>query len=396
MVCEHGRCAGVFETLPPKYASLPVEDFWDKLIIPGLVDLHTHAPQFAFRGTGGDLELLDWLNACAFPEEKAYGDLDYAERAYDCFVEDLYIGATTRACVFGTKHRKATAGLMEMLDETGLVTFVGKVNMDRNVPEDYVETTEESVAETKKWLGHVRRMNLKHTSPIITPRFTPSCSRPLMEELGRIAEKLDLSVQSHLSENQDEIEWVKKLEPDCRCYAETYDRAGLLRKGRTVMAHCVWSDEEELALLKNRGVVIAHCPGSNINVRSGAAPMSKYLDMGLKVGLGSDVAGGPSSSMFAAMRDAVTVSKLRWRLTDQSVRPLTFPEVFYMATMGGGAFFGKVGAFLEGYEFDAVVLDDENLQTIRAFSPAERAERLMYLMDDRNVTGKYVQGRKLY
>lgn len=96
------------------------------------------------------------------------------------------------------------------------------------------------------------------------------------------------------------------------------------------------------------------------------------------------------------MRDAVTVSKLRWRLTDQSVRPLTFPEVFYMATMGGGAFFGKVGAFLEGYEFDAVVLDDENLQTIRAFSPAERAERLMYLMDDRNVTGKYVQGRKLY
>ena len=364
MVCEHGRCAGVFETLPPKYASLPVEDFWDKLIIPGLVDLHTHAPQFAFRGTGGDLELLDWLNACAFPEEKAYGDLDYAERAYDCFVEDLYIGATTRACVFGTKHRKATAGLMEMLDETGLVTFVGKVNMDRNVPEDYVETTEESVAETKKWLGHVRRMNLKHTSPIITPRFTPSCSRPLMEELGRIAEKLDLSVQSHLSENQDEIE--------------------------------VWSDEEELALLKNRGVVIAHCPGSNINVRSGAAPVSKYLDMGLKVGLGSDVAGGPSSSMFAAMRDAVTVSKLRWRLTDQSVRPLTFPEVFYMATMGGGAFFGKVGAFLEGYEFDAVVLDDENLQTIRAFSPAERAERLMYLMDDRNVTGKYVQGRKLY
>ena len=163
------------------------------------------------------------------------------------------------------------------------------------------------------------------------------------------------------------------------------------------MAHCVWSGEEELALMKKNGVFIAHCPESNINIRSGAAPVTRYLEMGLRVGLGSDVAGGSTTSMFAAMRTAIFASKLRWRLMDQSVRQLTFPEAFYLATKGGGAFFGNVGSFEKGFEFDAVVIEDEPLRTMRKEKGAgERAERVIYLADDRHVVGKYVAGRKLF
>ncbi len=398
VVCVDGISMGVFEELPEEYADLPVTDCWDKVIIPGLVDLHLHAPQYQFLGRGFDMELLDWLNAYTFPEEAKYSDPDYAERAYDFFVEALYVGATTRAAIFATADVESTLCLMDMLEETGLITCVGKVNMDRNVPSYYVEDTEDSLELTREWLEVVRETEYERTMPIITPRFTPSCSRTLMEGLGKLAAEYDLPVQSHLSENREEIELVHELEPDASCYAQTYERAGLMGENRPcIMAHCVWSGEEELEILKRNHVFIAHSPDSNINICSGVAPVKRYLDMGLQVGLATDIAGGSSISMLSAMRCAVQVSKLRYTLTEEERPPLTFPEAFYMATLGGGAFFGKVGSFEKGYSFDAVLLDDESLMSLdSSLTPAERVERAMYLADDRHVAGKYVAGRKLF
>ena len=398
LVCVDGVSMGVFSKLPDEYADLPVEDFYDKLIIPGLIDLHVHAGQYQYRGIGMDAELIDWLNDYAFPEEARHSDLDYAERAYDLFVEDLYVGPTTRAAVYATIDPDATLGLMDMLEDTGLKTCVGKINMDRNAPDYYIETTEESLEMTRAWLEAVGESGYRNTGAIITPRFTPCCTRELMDGLGKLSKEFGVPVQSHLSENLREIEWVKELEPEASFYGDTYERAGLFgASGRCIMAHCVWSGEEELALMKKNGVFIAHCPESNINIRSGAAPVTRYLEMGLRVGLGSDVAGGSTTSMFAAMRTAIFASKLRWRLMDQSVRQLTFPEAFYLATKGGGAFFGNVGSFEKGFEFDAVVIEDEPLRTMRKEKGAgERAERVIYLADDRHVVGKYVAGRKLF
>ena len=398
VVCVDGISQGVFTELPEKYRDLPVEDHWDKVIMPGMTDLHVHASQFQYRAMGMDMELIEWLNQVTFPEEQRYTDPEYAERAYDLFTEDLYVGPTTRALVFATSDVDATLCLMDMLEDTGLVTYVGKVNMDRNVPEYYVETTEESLEETRIWLDEVEATGYERTKPVITPRFTPSCTRELLKGLSELAVSCGAPVQSHLSENQKEIAWVKELEPDTSCYADSYEKAGILGvPGGCVMAHCVWSSEEELRLLKERGVFIAHCPESNINLSSGAAPISKYLDMGLSVGLGSDVAAGSTTSMFAAIRSAIGASKLRWRLFDKSVRPLTFPEAFYLATKGGGAFFGRVGSFEKGYEFDAVVIADESIPSMRDdLTAAVRAERIAYLADDRHVVGKYVAGRKLF
>ena len=163
----------------------------------------------------------------------------------------------------------------------------------------------------------------------------------------------------------------------------------------TIMAHCVHSTDEEIQMIKDQGVYIAHCPESNTDIASGIAPIRRYLDMGLHVGLGTDVAGGFSLSMFRAIADAIQVSKLRWRLMDQTQAPVTLEEAFYMATIGGGSFFGKVGSFEKGYEFDAMILDDSNIRHPQEISTRDRLERLVYLSDDRNLVGKYVQGRKV-
>lgn len=398
LVCENGVCAGVFSELPDRLKGIPIRDAGDALIIPGLSDLHLHAPQYSFRGMGMDLELLDWLNTITFPEESKYGDLDYARKAYSIFAQDLKNSPTTRACIFGTLHVEATQLLMDLLEETGLETFVGKVNMDRNGPDTLQEkSAEESAEATLGWLSRTAG-RYRHTRPILTPRFTPSCTDELMKKLSEIRREYQLPVQSHLSENMGEISWVQELCPGTAFYGEAYDQFGLFggEGCPTIMAHCVHSSEAEIQLMKERGVYVAHCPQSNTNLSSGIAPVRAYLDKGLRVGLGTDMAGGHSLSMLRAIADAIQVSKLRWRLVDDSLKALTFEEAFYMATMGSGEFFGKTGTFLEGYEFDAVILDDSFYRHPQPLSVRDRLERLVYLSDDRCIKGKYVSGRELF
>lgn len=397
LVCAEGLTAGIFPELPEEYASFPLYDYGKCLIIPGLVDLHVHAPQYTYRGLGMDKELLDWLQTYAFPEESRYEDPDYAERAYRIFVEKMRTNATTRACIFATAHVPATLLLMEMLEKSGLITYVGKVSMDRNAPAPLCEESPAvAAAAVEKWLKTSLK-KYKNTKPMLTPRFIPSCTDDLLTSLGRFQKKYHVPVQSHLSENLSEIAWVRELCPYSSDYGEAYEHFGLFGgNAPTVMAHGVWPGKREFARIKERGVYIAHCPQSNTNIASGIAPVRQYLDAGIHIGLGSDVAGGSSDSIFRAMVDAIQISKLRWRLITQDDAPITLDEAFYMATAGGGEFFGKVGKFEEGYEFDAVVLDDENLPTPREFSTHERLERIVYLGDDRNIAAKFVAGRKLF
>ena len=394
LVSENGRCSGVFEQLPEKYDALEVTDYGDNLIIPGLVDLHLHAPQYAFAGQGMDMELLPWLNTYVFPEEAKYADLAYAQKRYARFAAEISSSATTRAVIFSTLHVPATQLLMRMMDKTGIQAMVGKVNMDRNSPQNLRETAAQSAADTEQWILDCDDQ-YENIKPILTPRFIPSCTDELMENLGVLQKKYHLPVQSHLSENTAEVDWVKELHPESTCYGDAYDRYGLFGgECPTIMAHCVHSTETEIDLMQERGVYIAHCAQSNMNLSSGAAPVRNYLDRGMNLGLGTDMAGGFSISIFRSMSDAVQASKLRWAMMDPSLKPLSLSEVFFLATKGGGSFFGKVGSFEPGYELDAVVLDDENLGPAEELSVAQRLERLIYLSDDRNVKVKYIAGKK--
>lgn len=395
LVCVDGISKGVFDEIPESYQDLELLDFSGKLILPGLIDLHVHAPQYRNRGLGMDLELLDWLNTYTFPEEAKYKDLSYAKKAYEDFVNDLKYSSTTRASIFSTLHVDSTLLLMDMLEKTGLVTYVGKVNMDRNgidiLEEKDAQTSE---AATRSWLGKVEG-SYQRTFPILTPRFTPSCSDDLMGRLNKIQEEYDLPVQSHLSENQGEIAWVRDLSPDSSCYGDSYDRFHLFGDhSKTIMAHCVWSDETERKLLKKRGVYIAHCPNSNLNLASGMAPIRTYLDEGQRIGLGSDVAGGIHLSIFKQMSDAIQVSKMYWRYVDQNSKPLTVEEAFYLGTLGGGSFFGKVGSLAEDFEFDACIIDDSSYRD--GLNIHQRLERTIYMSDEGSLVHKYVKGMKIF
>ena len=433
LLCKDGKSGGIFKEIPREYANLPRKDHSGKLIIPGLTDLHIHAPQFPFRALGMDMELLEWLNKNTFPEEAKYSDLEYAREAYGYFIEHVKKGPNTRLCILATIHVPATLLLMDMLEESGLVSFVGKVNMDRNCPEFLRE--EDSRGATREWLGifskRQREGRYKNTLPIITPRFIPSCSDTLMEGLAGIQRDYSLPVQSHLSENLREIEWVKELCPASENYTGAYDNYGLLGE-KTIMAHCVWSSEKEMDLLAERKTYIAHCPQSDTNLSSGIAPVRRFLEKGIPLGLGSDIAGGVHSSIFRAMTDAIQVSKLRRVMGQNRGSPahgseaygsseekaLTLEEAFYLGTAGGGSFFGKIrekseqgrdnhetpeaqfqagpaGSFESGFDFDALVIDDSSLGKSYRSNLRDRLERVVYLSDDRHILEKYVRGIRI-
>lgn len=398
LVCLDGISKGVFAELPERYAGIKVIDQSGRLVIPGMTDIHIHAPQYAFRGLGMNLELLDWLNTHTFPEESKYRDAAYADRAYEIFSDDLLHSPTTRAVVFGTMHVGATEALMDKLERSGLKTYVGKVSMDRNSPDYLCEgSAEEALAEVERWLDDCEAKHYVNTRPILTPRFTPTCSDALMVGLGRIREERGVPLQSHLSENLSEIDWVHALCPWSSCYGQTYERFGHLSGDRAcVMAHCNYSTDEEVSILREHGVFVAHCPQSNAQLSSGIAPVRRYLDLGMNVGLGTDVAGGATLSMFRAAADAVAVSKLRWRVMDQSLAPLSTEEAFWLATVGGGSFFGRVGSFDEGYELDALVLDDSHIRTPLDLGVDDRVARYVYLAEEGGrIVEKYVAGKRV-
>ena len=390
LVVKDGKILSVSREKP----QFEIIDTGSSLVIPGLTDLHLHAPQYAFAGLYMDEELLDWLNHHTFPEEGKYADTSYAEKAYSAFASDLRKTATTRVSVFGTIHTDSTLLLMRKLEEAGLSGFVGKVNMDRNSPDYLTETLDESISETERFISE--SSGFEYIKPIITPRFIPSCSDELMKALSRLSKEYNLPIQSHLDENLSEIDWVRELCPWSDSYGDAYYRYSMLGP-RSIMAHCVWLNDDEIKLMRNTGAYIAHSPSSNANLSSGIAPVRKYLEAGINIGLATDVAGGSSLSMFRMIQDAIACSKLRWRFDDTSGKALKFSEAFYLASKGGGSFFGKTGSFESGYDADIVVIDDSKDSTVLydSLSVPERLEFYTYRHPDENIIQKYVQGRRV-
>ena len=390
-VGDDGRVTGVATDL----ASLDTEgaevvDLGDRLLIPAMNDLHVHASQYRNQGIAMDLELLPWLQNYTFPEETKYADTAYAERMYRRFVRDLWRFGTMRSCIFATSHTESTRLLMHLFREAGMGALVGKVAMNRNCPEALAESVDDMVAGYESLMADAASPLVR---PIITPRFVPTCTPDMLRACGQLAAKYGLPVQSHLSENKDEIAWVAELEPESTSYGDAYDRYGLFGQTPTVMAHCVWTDGDELELMKRRDVVVAHCPTSNFNVASGMAPIRRFLDEGLRVGLGSDISGGHDLNIFRMMVYAIQVSKMHYQQNHERAF-LTLSEAFWLATKAGGSFFGRVGSFEPGYEFDALVINDSDLNSDN-YSLLHRLERYIYLGDDRQIERRFCQGKEI-
>lgn len=367
-----------------------VVDFGNRLLIPAMNDMHVHASQVRNQAVAMDLELLPWLQNYTFPEEVKYADIHYAEKMYRRFLHTQWLFGSMRSCVFGTVHTESTRLLMKLYQETGMGAFVGKVAMNRNCPEALSEDVEPAVEGNEQLIAEFNQPDAL-VRPIITPRFVPSCTPELLRACGQLAEKYHLPVQSHLSENMSEIEWVAELEPESISYGDAYNRYGLFGQTPTIMAHCVWTGGQELDLMKRNRVMVAHCPTSNYNLASGMAPVRSFLDEGLRVGLGSDISGGHDLNMFRMLVYAIQVSKMHYQ-HNHDMKFLSLSEAFWIATKSAGSFFGKVGSFEPGYEFDALVIDDSVLN-FDDYSLQERLERFVYVGDDRQILYRFCRGK---
>lgn len=369
-----------------------IEDWGNRLILPSFADMHLHAPQYTMLGMGLDLPLLDWLKTYTFPAEARFKDPEFARPIYRKLALELIGNGTTKISMFSSLHLESTLVLMEEMEKAGLVGFVGKVNMDRNGSEELHESTEESIENTKKWILSCDKF--KHIKPILTPRFTPSCTDELMGWLGEVARQTKLPIQSHLSENEAEVQTVKNLHPDCSQYWQTYQKYGLWNE-KTLMAHCVQSSDDELLAIKKSGVTVVHCPSSNINLFSGFAQVRHMLDLGVKVVLGSDIAGGNHLCMFDNIASAIRVSKARTIIEGPKTQFLTTEEAFFLATGASSSFFGEELPFHQGAPLHAIVLDDALLPSTKELSLKERFQRAIYRRQKDAIVAVYGNNKRL-
>lgn len=376
-------------------------------------DTHTHAPQYPNAGIFGKSTLLDWLNTYTFPLESSFSSLPTAARIYNRVVARTLSHGTTTACYYATNHVPATNLLADICQSRGQRAFVGRVCMDRLSPEDYRdEGTEDAVRASKDCIEHVRRIDpgFELVSPIITPRFAPSCSHETLRALGRLHHEAGVPAQTHISENKDEIQLVRKLFPESRSYAHVYDSASLLTS-RMILAHAIHLSEEERALVKARDAKISHCPASNTALTSGRAPVRRLLEEGLTVGLGTDVSGGYTSSILAEAREAVMVSR-HVAMHEGDSAKLSVAEALFLATRGGAKVVGledRIGGFEVGMDWDAqMVMMDPVGETIGLDPKAglvdvfggesweDKVEKWVYCGDDRNTHAVWVKGRLVH
>ncbi|KAJ7510029.1 Metallo-dependent hydrolase [Mycena galericulata] len=390
-----------------------------EFLCPGFIDTHTHAPQVPNVGSGQQYELLDWLENITFPMESKFSDVDFAQRTYASVVRRLIDSGITTCCYYGTIHLEATKILAEIVNGCGQRAFVGKCNMNRNSPTHYIESSvEASISATKALISHIKELPSNPLAaeplvqPILTPRFAISCTSPLLKSLGELAASdQNLRIQTHISENPAEVTFTTSLFPECSSYAEIYDKFGLLRDN-TILAHGIHLSDEEIALVAKRNAGISHCPTSNFNLNSGVAPIGKYLDYGIKVGLGTDVSGGYSFSILNAIQNASIASKVVAMQrrgdpdpsTEYSNRQLSVANLLYLATMGGAEVCNlenSVGSFSVGKSFDAIqvnVRNDAGNPALWESDSAPRSlegmlEQFFFCGDDRNICRVYVQGK---
>ncbi len=370
-----------------------------RFIVPGLIDTHAHAPQYAQLGTGTDLPLLEWLAKYTFPTETRFADVAFARRVYSDAVRRVLRNGTTSCVWFASLHLEATKALVDVCVEQGLHAFVGKVCMDRNSPTTYCESScAASLAATRQFVEYARQRGGELVSPIVTPRFAISCSGELMEGLGALAAELNLPIQSHIGENCSEIDFTQSLHPENSSYADVYHSRGLLTS-RTIMAHAVHLTDAELEQFARSGAGASHCPRSNLTLCSGVAPVRRLLQRGVKVGLGTDMSGGPSPSLWDAMRGAVETSAAVF-FVQPHLKPLSYKEAFYLGTLGGAQLMGmqdKVGSFAVGKWFNAQIINHEaaTMDTYGTETIADLFQKCFYLLDDRNIEHVYVKGRRV-
>ncbi len=372
-------------------AEIEVEHHPDALIIPGFIDTHIHYPQSDMIASYG-VQLLDWLNTYTFPEESKFADKDYASDVAERFLTELLRNGTTTALVFGTVHKQSVEAFFEAAEQRDLRMICGKVMMDRHAPEYLTDTPESSYQDSKTLIETWHEKGRLHYA--VTPRFAPTSTPEQLSQAGKLLSEFDnLYLHTHLSENVNECEWVQQLFPEAKNYLDVYDQHQLLSE-RSVFAHGIHLCDQEYQRLSDTGSAIAFCPTSNLFLGSGLFNLQKAEFHKVNVGMGTDVGGGTSFSMFSTLNEAYKVIQMQ----GQNLDPI---KAFYLATLGGAKALrleDKVGNLAVGSEADFVILDKTATPLLktrleRSSTIQDTLFALMILADDRAIKSTFAMGQ---
>ena len=391
VLVENGKIAAVGEAdaLCAAHPQARRHDYGRNLISAGFVDAHVHYPQTAIIASWGR-RLIDWLNQYTFPEEMRFADPAYAAEIAERYLDLALANGTTSFCSYATIHPASVDAIFTAADARGMRAFAGKTWMDRNAPDGLRDTVQSAYDDSKrllqKWHG-VGRL-----SYVITPRFSPTSTPEQLAAMGQLwNENPDCLMQTHLSEQTDEIAWVKELFPQSRDYLDTYETQGLLREG-AVYGHAIHLTEREKSRLIEAGASLVHCPTSNTFIGSGLFDMG--LARHLRVGLATDTGGGSSFSMLRTMAAAYEVAQLR----HQSLHPA---QLWWLATQGSARALhaeDRIGNIAPGMEADLVVIDLASTSAIE--QATRRAETIWHaifptimLGDDRAIAATWIAGK---
>ncbi|MGN7408999.1 guanine deaminase [Sporosarcina sp. SAFN-010] len=383
-------------------------------LLPGFIDLHIHASQWAQAGTALDIPLHDWLSTYTFPSEAKFADLDYAKLVYEDVVSTLLANGTTTALYFATVHKEASVLLADICAKRGQRGLVGKVVMDlvQECPEFYRDSsTQTALQDTEEFILEVKKIaetTKQGVYPVVTPRFIPTCTNEVLEGLGALAAKYDTHIQSHCSESDWAHQHVQQRFG--KNDAQALNDFGLLQD-KSVMAHSNFLSDDDAKLFAETGSAIAHCPVSNAYFANSVIPIAKFARMGVDIGLGSDISGGFSPSLYDNSRQAVMSS----RMLEDGVNPnvpadergvedsrITIAEAFYLVTAGGGASLSlPIGRLEEGYAWDVQRVDPTiSTAKLPLFDPNEPLidifQKMMYLVRPENIRDVWVQGELVH
>ncbi len=403
LVIEDGKIKafGAYADLHSDYGDIPTTVYDERLIMPGFIDTHIHYPQTEIIAAYGE-QLLEWLEQYVFPVEGKFQDEAYAQKVAEIFLDQLLSNGTTTALVFAAVFPQSVEAFFEAAERRNLCMIAGKVMMDRNAPDFLCDSADASYHETKaliqKW--H-KRGRLRYA---VTPRFAITSTNEQLRKAGELLEEFpDVYMHTHISENVDEVAWVKELFPECEGYLDAYDQAGLVRE-RCVFAHGIHLTDSEFQRLSEAGSAIAFCPTSNLFLGSGLFKIeqAKSAEYPVKVGLGTDVGAGTSFSMLQTANEAYKVAQLR----QQKLSPF---KALFLATLGGARALcleDTLGNFEIGKAADFIVLDARAtpLMAFRNASTtpstltelADRVFSLMMMGDDRAVQATYILGELAY
>jgi guanine deaminase len=390
LLVDKGRVvsAGPYERVP----GIEVLDCRGKILMPGFVDAHVHSAQTDVIGSHGE-HLLDWLERHTFPAEARFADPGHAREASEYFVDELLRNGTTTAAVFPSVHPESVDAFFGAAEARRLRMVAGKLMMDRHAPNPVRDESESSYRDSQALIG--RWHGRGRLAYAVTPRFAPTSTERQLELAGRLLdEHAGVLLQTHLSESDEELRWVRELFPWARNYLEVYERYGMVRRG-ALFAHCLHLDAGEWEKLAAAGAAAVHCPSSNLFLGSGLFDFTAARRSGAAVALGTDVGGGTSFSMLRTMHDAHKVAQLRRA-------PFDALDAFYLATLGGAAALGlddRIGSFAPGREADFIVLrPDATPLLARRMAHADTIEAKLFLLmtlgDERAIEATYILGER--